>query len=82
MHIFLPAIIERIVLETNRKARKEQQANRHVQPPKNMRPWKDTDADEIYAYIAILILAGAEKANLNSADDLFAPSNMPFATNN
>lgn len=78
MHIFPPAIIEQIVLETNRKARKELEANRHVQQPKNMRPWKDTNADELYAYIAILIYAGAEKANLVQAKDLFASSNMPF----
>lgn len=78
MHIFPPAIIEQIVLETNRKARKELEANRHVQQPKQMRPWKDTNADELYAYIAILIYAGAEKANLVQAKNLFASSNMAF----
>lgn len=34
MHIFPAAIMEQIVLETNRKAKKAQEANRHLQPPK------------------------------------------------
>lgn len=43
-----------------------------------MRPWKDTNANELYAYIAILLYAGAEKSNLVHAKDLFHKSNMPF----
>lgn len=70
--------IDLIVIETNRKAKKEYEANAHAYLPKRMRPWRETNVAELYAYIAILLHAGAEKSNNVCAKDLFAQSNMPF----
>lgn len=50
----------------------------HGDRPKRMRPWKETNVDEMYGYIAILLYGGAEKANTVQAKDLFSPTNMPF----
>lgn len=43
-----------------------------------MRPWESTDADEIYAYIGILLYAGADKSNNVRANELFDKTHMPF----
>lgn len=52
----LPAIIELIVIETNRKAKRAYEArwlgNLNAARPKNIRHWTETDADEIYSYIS------------------------------
>ncbi|XP_055918701.1 uncharacterized protein LOC129950807 [Eupeodes corollae] len=73
-----PAIVENIVLETNRKAKRVYEENRLSNEPKVMRRWYDTTEDEIFAYIAILLYAGAEKAYGVEAKDLFHESNMAF----
>lgn len=78
MRIFPPAIVGQIVIETNRKAKRVYKANVRSNSPKRMRRWKDTDVDEVYAYFAILLFSGAEKANNVHANDLFDKSNMPF----
>lgn len=76
--IFKKQIIGRIVIETNRKAKKIYEQNRHSARPKSLRKWRDTTIDEVYAYMAILLHAGAEKANHVRAVDLFDKANMPF----
>ncbi|XP_055909201.1 piggyBac transposable element-derived protein 4-like [Eupeodes corollae] len=43
-----------------------------------MRRWYDTSEEEMYAYMAILLYAGAEKAYGVEAKDLFDQTNMPF----
>lgn len=80
VRILPPAIVGWIVIETNRKARRAYYAsNKHGgNHSKKMRKWIDTDVDEIYAYIAILLFDGAEKSNNVQAKDLFHKSNMPF----
>lgn len=77
---FLPsAIVEQIVVETNRKAKKATIDNRHdAHGSKGMRAWVDTNANEIYAYIGILLYAGARKSNKVDTKELFEPSHMPF----
>ncbi|XP_055306660.1 LOW QUALITY PROTEIN: piggyBac transposable element-derived protein 4-like [Sitodiplosis mosellana] len=42
------------------------------------REWKDTNSDEVYALIGILLHCGAEKANSVQIKDLFHESHMPF----
>lgn len=76
--ILPPAIVEMIVIETNRKAKREYEAYKRENPSKRMRPWQNTDADEIYAYMAVILFAGAEKSNNALAKHLFAKDNMPF----
>lgn len=78
MRVFPPAIVEQIVLETNRKAERVYEANRHASTSQHMRPWTETNVDELYAYIAILIYSGAEKSHTVRITDLFDKSNMPF----
>lgn len=78
MRIFPMSIVGQIALETNRKAKRTFAKNQRKGRPTNDIPWKDTDPDEIYAYIAILLYSGAEKANTVQAKDLFHQSNMPF----
>lgn len=39
---------------------------------KSMRPWKDLTATEFYAFIGLVLHAGAEKDNLVEAKDLFS----------
>lgn len=78
MRIFPPNIVGQIVIETNRKAKRAYEENHRSNSPKKMRYWKETDIDEIYAYIAILLYAGAEKSHSVHCKDLFHKSNMPF----
>lgn len=78
VRIMTSSIIETIVIETNRKARRVQLANSHVSKSKSLRHWYDTNAEEIMAFIGILLYAGAEKANLVHGSDLFDKQNMPF----
>lgn len=72
------SIVEAIALDTNKKAKRAYESNRHLNDPKNMRYWTDVNADELYAYIAILLYAGAEKSCSVQAKDLFHESHMPF----
>lgn len=76
--VFPPSIIGQIVIETNRKAKKVYEQFRRENPLRQMRPWKETDVDELFAYIAILLHCGAEKSHNVEAADLFHPTNMPF----
>lgn len=79
MHFFPMSIVEQIVLETNRKAKRAYEANLHTDTqPKNIRKWTNVTTDEMYAYIGILIYAGAEKSNTVHIKDLFAQSYIPF----
>lgn len=78
MRVFPPSIVGQIVIETNRKASRVYATNLRSDNRKRMRPWKDTNVDELYAYIAILLYSGAEKAHNTQAIDLFHKSNMPF----
>ncbi|XP_055850586.1 piggyBac transposable element-derived protein 4-like [Episyrphus balteatus] len=73
-----PNIVGNIVLETNRKAKRTYEENRLSLNPKQMRRWYDTFEEEIYAYILILLYAGAEKAYGVEAKDLFHPTSVPF----
>ncbi|XP_036344164.1 piggyBac transposable element-derived protein 4-like [Rhagoletis pomonella] len=78
IRVFPVSLVEGIALETNRKAKRVIQANMRQTVPKKLRYWQDTNADEIYAFIAIILYCGAEKANLVHAKDLFHKMNMPF----
>lgn len=78
MRLFPVQIVGQIVIETNRKAKKVYGDNLRSAQPKSMRKWRDTNVDEVYAYIAILLHSGAEKANHIHSIDLFDKSNMPF----
>lgn len=78
MRLFPTSIVEQIVVETNRKARNSLAENRHEKEPQQCRVWNDTNADEIYAFIGVLLHSGAEKANGVQTKDLFDKSNMPF----
>lgn len=75
MRIFPPAIVGQIVIETNRKAERACTENNQANLPTL---WKETDVDEIYAYITILLYSGAEKLHGVDTNDLFHKSNMPF----
>lgn len=63
MRVFPPPIIGQIAIETNRKAKRAYEENLRSNSPKNMRKWRDTDTDELYAFIAILLYSGAEKSH-------------------
>lgn len=76
--VFPPAIVGQIVIETNRKAKRAYAENRRRNSPKKIRYWRDTNVDEIYAYIAILLYSGAEKSHSVDTSELFDSSNMPF----
>lgn len=76
--VFPPAIVGQIVVETNRKAKRAYAKNRRRNSPKKMRYRRDTNVDEIYAYIAILLYSGAEKSHSVETSELFDSSNMPF----
>lgn len=76
--VFPPSIVGQIVIETNRKAKKAIETFRRENPLKRTRPWNETNVDEIYAYIAILLYSGAEKSHNVESCDLFHKSNMPF----
>lgn len=78
MRILPTSIIGQIVIETNRKAKRAYQDNLRSGSPKRMRKWRDTDTDELYGFIAILLYSGAEKSHSVHATDLFDESNMPF----
>lgn len=43
-----------------------------------MPPWKDITANEFYAFVGLVLHAGAHEANLDEAKDLFAEHNMPI----
>lgn len=73
-----PSLVGQIVIETNRKAKKAYDEYRREKPMLQMRPWKDTDVDELYAYIAILLYCGAGKSHNVKTTDLFHQSHMPF----
>lgn len=75
---FFSDVIESIVINTNRKANSAYAANRNVSESGRVRVWKDTNVDEICAFIGILLHSGAEKANLVQVKDLFHTSHMPF----
>lgn len=78
MRIIPPSIVETIVIETNKKAKREYATTHETKKSKRVRTWQDTNVDEIYALIGILLHCGAEKANTVQAKDLFHKSNMPF----
>lgn len=65
-------IIETILMETNRKAERTYIANSRLPVPKTMRPWTKLTVNELYAFIGLVIYAGAEKNNLVEVKDLFA----------
>lgn len=71
-------IIDCIVLETNRKAKRIISNNKINDPKIQQRPWSNTTAAEIRAFFGILLYAGAEKSNLVQAKDLFHKSHMAF----
>lgn len=69
--VFPKSIVDCIVLETNRKAKRTYENPASGGSCIKKRPWRDTTADEIYAFIGVVIYAGAEKSNLVHAKDLF-----------
>lgn len=69
-------LIETIVIEPNRKAKRHIAQNATSATPRRMRPWKDLTVNELYAFIGLVLHAGAEKSNLLEAQDLFAKENM------
>lgn len=71
-------IVHCMVIETNRKAKRMFDKYQRLPSAKPMKPWQATNEDEMYAFIAILIYAGAEKANLCATKELFHISHMPF----
>lgn len=73
--LFSSDIIDNIVWETNRKAN---EVNQRKGISQKIRFWKDTNAEEIYAFIGILIRAAAEKCNSVHVKDLFHKSYIPF----
>lgn len=70
--IMHPRIIDTIVTETNRKAKRVIKQNKLSATPKRMRPWKDLTENELYAFMGLVLYAGADKNNLVEAKDLFA----------
>lgn len=76
--IFPPHIVGKIVIETNRKAKRVYDENIRSDHRKGMRKWRNTTAEEIFAYIAILLRAGVEKANHTRPAELFEKGNIPF----
>lgn len=76
--IFDNRIMETIVIETNRKAKREIAKNAALPVPKVMRPWRELKEPELYAFLGLIIHAGAEKKNLVKAKDLFAYVQHPI----
>lgn len=76
--ILTTSIVEEILLATNQKARRAMNTNAALPNPKKMRPWRDLTVNELYAFIGLVIYAGAEKSNLVEAKDLFAKDHMPI----
>lgn len=72
-------MIRYIVIATNRKANrtyaKYQRSSSH---PKAITGWRETNEQEMYAFIAILIYAGAENDSLSRPRDMFHRSHLPF----
>lgn len=71
-------LIQIIVQETNRKAKRFYEEASRENPNQKPRPWHDTNVDEIYALIAMLIFLGAHKQWSESMEEIFSKENRPF----
>lgn len=78
--VFSSAIVQQIVLDINRKTKRAYEVNLVGSSAKNAAHGKKTDADEVYAHIAILLHDGSEKSKNVHAIDFFHKSNMPFSS--
>lgn len=76
--LFPPSVVGVIVIETNRKAKRVYEQCRQTHPLKKLRKWQDTNVDEVYAYVAILLYSGAARTHNVRAADLFHKSELPF----
>lgn len=67
-------IVRTICIETNRRGKRAVEANERLplSEQKRMRPWYPMTENELYAFIGLVLYAGAEKSNLVEAKDLFA----------
>ena len=62
-----------IVTETNRRARKAAEAWNEQNPDRKWQ-WKDTDSEEILAFIGLLILAGVQRSQNENLNELWSMS--------
>lgn len=71
-------LIQIIVRETNKKARRFFDEKRNENPDQRHRPWHDTNVDEIYALLGILIFCGAHKQSNEKLEEIFDKESRPF----
>lgn len=71
-------LIQIIVRETNRKAKRFQEELHQEYPNQKHRPWHDTNINGIYGLIGILIFCGAHNQWNESMEELFSKENRPF----
>lgn len=71
-------LVQIIVRETNKKAHRYYQQKTTENSNQQHRPWHDTNANEIYALIGILIFCGAHKQWDEKLDELFDKESRPF----
>ena len=72
--LFTEEMILLIVTETNRRARKSTEAWNEQNPDKKWQ-WKDTDSEEIWAFIGLLILAGVQRSQNENLNELWSMNN-------
>ncbi|CAF0842977.1 unnamed protein product [Didymodactylos carnosus] len=69
--LFTEEMILIIVAETNRSARKAAEAWNEQNPDKKWQ-WKDTDSEEIWVFIGLLILAGVQRSQNENLNELWS----------
>ena len=62
-----------IVTETNRRARKAAEAWNEQNPDRKWQ-WKDTDSEEMLAFMGLLILAGVQRSQNENLNELWSMS--------
>ena len=72
--LFTEEMILLIVTETNRRARKSAEAWNEQNPDKKWQ-WKETDSEEIWAFIGLLILAGVQRSQNENHNELWSMNN-------
>lgn len=77
--MILPEVLIPIIVRaTNKKARRFYDEARRANPNQHPRPWHDTNVDEIYGIIAILIFCGAHKQSNENMEEIFQVESRPF----
>lgn len=75
---FTIEMVDIIVRHTNKKANSTYDAYNAANPTKRQLKWRDTTVAEIYAFIGMLIMAGANHSNDENARDLWTQLSHPL----